>query len=168
MITPSRCRYALLGAPLLFALALAAQAQAAEDAGHGQNMAQMKFANFPGLPTCTTGSVQNGDPGKGPSIILAKAAKGCSFPWHWHTPSEHLMMVSGTAVMEAKSGETMTLKPGAFARTPSHHIHRFRCTSACALFIYADAAFDIHYVDAQEKELSPDDALAAVKEKAAK
>jgi hypothetical protein len=48
---------------------------------------------------------------------------------------------------------------------PSHHIHQFRCSSGpCDLYISSDAAFDIHYVDAQGKEISPDEALKAVKE----
>ncbi len=166
MTTRNHAWYAVIAGPMIFCAAGAAFA--AEGASHGQNMAQMKFVNFPGMPSCTTGSVQNGDPTKGPSIILAKAAKGCTFPWHWHTPSEHLMMVSGSALMEGKDGSALTLKPGGFAMMPSKHIHRFRCTSACALYLYADAPFDIHYVDAQENELSPDDALKAVKEKVGK
>ena len=149
-------------------LAAAGTALGAETSGHGQNVAQMKFVNFPGMPTCTTASVQNGDPSKEPSIILAKAAKGCTVPWHWHTPNEHLMMVSGTAVLQPKDGSALTLKAGGFARMPSKHVHSFHCTSTCVLYIYADAPFDLHYVDAQGKELTPDDALKAAKEKSAK
>src|SRR5689334_1413414 len=66
----------------------------------GQNVTEMKFTNVPGLPTCTLGSVQNGDPTKGPSIIFAQIDTGCVIPWHWHTSSEHLMMVSGIARIE--------------------------------------------------------------------
>src|SRR5581483_12102024 len=28
---------------------------------------------------------------KGASIILAKVAAGCTIPWHWHAPNEHLI-----------------------------------------------------------------------------
>ena len=145
-------------------------ARAQEPTSHpiGRNVPQNKFGAFPGLPTCAEGAVQSGDPSKGPSIILARNAAGCSIPWHWHTPNEHLMMVSGTARVEAKDEKPMTLRAGGFARLPSRHVHQFRCTTACLFYVYSDAAFDIHYVDRQGSEMTPDDALKAVKEKAAK
>ncbi len=155
----------LLSVSLILPAAELAWGQDAHPAA--QNVADMKFTNIPGLPTCTTGAVVNGDPSKGPSIILAKAKAGCTFPWHWHTPNEHLMMVSGVARAEAKDGKPVTLRAGGFALMPSHHIHRFTCTTACSLYVYGDAAFDIHYVDAQGGEISPDAALKAVKETAA-
>jgi quercetin dioxygenase-like cupin family protein len=129
-----------------------------------QNVAEMKFVAFPGMPTCASGSVQNGDPTKGPSILLAKMAAGCVFPWHWHTPNEHLMMVSGTGRMEMKDGKPVTLRPGGFAMMPSRHVHQFGCSAACSLYVYSDGAFDMHYVDAQGQEISPEAALMAVKE----
>jgi len=130
----------------------------------GQNMTEMKFVTFPGLPTCLKGSVQNGDPSKGPSIILGKLAAGCSVPWHWHTPTEHLMIVSGTGKLEMKDGKPLLLRAGAFAMMPSRHVHQFRCTGPCALYIYSDGPFDTHFVDAQGQEIAPDVALKAVKE----
>ena len=104
---------------------------------------------------------------KGPSVILAKQAAGCTIPWHWHTPNEHLMMVSGEARMDVKEGKPLTLRPGGFALVPSHHAHQLRCTTACSLFVYSDAPLDTHYVDAQGKEVSPEVAMKAVREKAA-
>jgi quercetin dioxygenase-like cupin family protein len=152
--------------PALLALFSAAGAHAQGTAGPaiGQNMSEMKLSGFPGLPTCTTGAVLNGDPSKGPSIILAKAAAACVIPWHWHTPSEHLMLVSGVAKAEMKDGKSVTLRAGGFALMPSKHVHQFTCLEACALYIYSDAAFDIHYVDVQGKDILPEDALKAVKE----
>jgi hypothetical protein len=44
---------------------------------------------------------------------------------------------------------------------------RNRRQTACALFVYSDADFDIHYVDAKGN-LSPDEALRAVKETVAR
>ena len=118
----------------------------------------------PGLPTCATGSVQKGDPTKGPSIILSKIAAGCSIPWHWHTPNEHLMLVSGVANVQMKDGKPVALRPGGFALMPSHHVHQFSCSGPCVLYVYADAAFDLHYVDGQGQDIPPDQALKAVKE----
>jgi hypothetical protein len=78
------------------------------------------------------------------------------------------MMVSGVARLETKDAKTLTLRAGGFAMMPSRHVHRFRCISSCVLYVYSDAAYDIHYVDGQGKEISPDDALKAVKKTAPK
>lgn len=133
----------------------------------GRNVMQMKFAAVPGLPTCARGAVQSGDPTKGASIIFAKMPAGCSIPWHWHTPSEHVMIVSGAGRMEMKDGKPITLRAGGFALMAPHHIHQFRCEQACQLYIYSDVAFDIHYVNKQGNEISPAEALKAVRETAA-
>ena len=119
----------------------------------GQNVNEMTFANVPGLPKCVLGSVQNGDPTKGLSIVFSKIAPGCVIPWQWHTANEHLMMVSGVARIAMKDGKSLTLRRGGFAQMPSRHVHQFRCEGACSLFVYSDAAFDIHYVDAQGNEI---------------
>lgn len=133
----------------------------------GVNMATMKFLTVPPLPTCATAAVPSGDPAKGPSFILAKGNAGCIFPWHWHTPNEHLMMVSGSASLQMKDAKVVTLGAGAFALMPSHHVHQFKCLSACVLYVYSDTAFDMHYVDKQGNEISPADALKPFKEKPA-
>ena len=133
-----------------------------------KNLSEVQFATLPGMPTCATAAVVHGDPSKGGSIILAKLTSGCTFPWHWHTPTENLMLVSGTAHLQARDGAEMTLNAGGFASMPSRHVHQFRCASACTLYVSSDAAFDMHYVNAEGKEISPEEALRAVKETAAK
>lgn len=130
----------------------------------GHNMKEMKFGQLPILPTCATVSVQNGDPSKEPSVILAKVAKGCSIPWHWHTANENLMIVSGVASVGTRDGKPMMLSAGGFARMPSKMVHQFSCSQACSFYIASDAAFDLHYVDAQGTEMTPADALKVVKE----
>ena len=156
----NRQYFSLSSITLLLILFLSSASQA-QDAAHsvGQNIADMKFLQFPGMPACSKGTVQNGDAAKGPSIILAKATAGCSFPWHWHTPNEHLMMVAGVARMEMKDGRSITLRAGGFALMPSRHVHRFTCTKSCTLYVYSDVAFDIHYVDGQGQEITLDEAL---------
>ena len=161
------------GKSWLFTLSLilfiSASAQAQEPAANsaGQNVTEMKFVPVPGLPACAPGSVLSGDPTKGPSIILGKLADGCTIPWHWHTPNEHLMLVSGVARLEMKDGKPFTLRAGGFAKMPSRHVHQFRCEQACLLYVYSDAAFDIHDVDVMGNVITPAEALKAVKEKAA-
>jgi quercetin dioxygenase-like cupin family protein len=154
----------------LCALLIAPSLLADEMMAHpmSKNLAEVQFGPVPGMPTCATAAVVQGDPSKGGSIILAKMASDCTFPWHWHTPTENLMIVSGTAHLQARGGAEMTLTAGGFASMPSHHVHRFHCATACTLYLSSDAAFDMHYVNAEGKDISPEDALKAVKEIAAR
>jgi quercetin dioxygenase-like cupin family protein len=147
-----------LGAALL---AGASGLALAQEAMHpmAKNTNEMKFENFPNLPDCTTGSVQQGDPTKGPSFILVKSATGCVIPWHWHTANEQLMIVSGDAKFDVKDAPSITLHAGGFSMLPAKHVHRFSCVKACMLYVYSDAPFDIHYVDAQGKEVPAEQVL---------
>lgn len=162
-----RSQFWLFTLPLILFISASAQGQEMTGKAAGQNVPEMKFTTMPGLPTCATGSVQSGDPGKGPSIILAKVATGCAIPWHWHMPIEHLMMVSGVARLEMKDGKPLPLRTGGFAKLPSRHVHQFRCERACLFYVYSDGAFDIHYVNAEGKEITPEEAHKAVKQTAA-
>jgi quercetin dioxygenase-like cupin family protein len=137
----------------------AAQSTFAEDKMASAASSASKFVNLPGLPTCLQGSVQNGDPSKGASVILGKVPAGCRIPWHWHTAGEQLMFVSGQAKVEMKDGPPATLHAGSYINLPAKGVHQFTCAAACTLFIAPEGAFDIHYVDADGKEISPDDAL---------
>jgi quercetin dioxygenase-like cupin family protein len=130
----------------------------------GKNVSDIQFVNFDGMPVCAFGSVLNGDPAKGASIILARVQSGCAIPWHWHTSGEHLMMVEGEAELQMKDGEPFMLRKGGFALMSAHHVHRFRCASkhaACLFYVYSDGPFDIHYVDSHGAEISAQEALAA-------
>jgi quercetin dioxygenase-like cupin family protein len=120
-----------------------------------------KFGNMAGLPACLTLSVLHGDPTKGPSTILLKFAPGCSVPWHWHTANETLVIVSGKGSAEMKNGTPMAMKAGDYLFLPAKGIHRFSAKSAVYMYDMPDGAFDIHYVDAEGKEIPPDKALAA-------
>jgi quercetin dioxygenase-like cupin family protein len=127
----------------------------AEEMGALRKLSENKFAPTPGLPSCITSAVESGDPSKGASIIVFKGTGGCKIAWHWHTPTEHVMMVNGSAKVEMKGGGSSVLGPGGYALAPSKHVHQFTCTTACTAFVSSDRAFDIHYVDANGKELPP-------------
>lgn len=134
----------------------------------GRNVADMKFANIPSLPTCLEGSVQTGDPADAPFILLVKTKAGCVVPWHWHTANEHLMIVSGAASVAMRDdGKPVVVKAGGFALLPAKHTHELRCVETCTFFLYSDGAFDIHYVDPGGKEISAKAALARVKQQPA-
>lgn len=159
---------AALAAPWVLGLAGFAWGQGKDGHAVGHNMADMQFSAVPGLPNCTPGSVQSGNPAQGPSIILAKADTGCTVPWHWHSPNEHLMMVQGVARLDTKNGKPLTLRAGGYAMLPAKHVHRFVCTSSCVFYVHSDGAFDIHYVNDHGNEISPDEALKSVNDAAAK
>ena len=139
-----KLQYLALGASL--AVAGTALAQGHEHSV-GRNLPDVEFTVTPGLPDCARNAVMSGDPSKGPSIILGKLAAGCTVRWHWHTPNEHLMLVSGRARLEPKDGKPFTLDAGGYAMMPARHVHQFRCLDDCVMYVHSDGAFDIHYVD---------------------
>ena len=147
---------------VVVSLLLVAGAVFAQDAAHPKSdgvAAPAKFMEFPGLPSCLVGSVQNGDPMHGAAVILAKAKTGCVVPWHWHTATEQLLFVSGTGTVEMKDAGKKTLAASGYVNMPAKHQHEFRCTSSCTFFLTTDAAFDIHYVDASGNEIPVEQAL---------
>ena len=152
----------------VIAIMLIASYANAQEMSHGGNSADRKLTTIPPLPTCARGAVMSGDPSKGGSIIFASIAAGCIIPWHWHTPTEQVMISSGVARLDVKDQKSMTLRAGGYAIMPSKHIHQFRCnTGPCQIFVSSDAAFDLHYVNAKGDEITPDAANKNVKQKAA-
>jgi quercetin dioxygenase-like cupin family protein len=124
--------------------------------------ATMKLGALPSIPTCITGAPESGDPFKGESTILMRFAGGCAVPWHWHTPNETILMISGTLRVDMKgTAKAAYLHAGDYAMAPSHHIHRARCVGAapCMIFLHSTGAFDIHYVDASGKEIPMSEAI---------
>src|SRR4029453_8543718 len=95
MTVPSRIAWVSMATAVL--AGATASALDTPAVGVARNTSEMTLASFPGMPPSPTGAAQSGDPAPGPSIIYAKLAAGCVFPWHWHTPTETLMIVSGTA-----------------------------------------------------------------------
>ena len=122
-------------------------------------LASTKFMTLPMLPACMTLSAQRGDPMKGAAVLLLKFKSGCVVPWHWHTANENLMMVSGRGKAEMKSGGAHTVAMGDYLYLASKQAHQFTCISSCVVFDVIDGAFDIHYVDAEGKEIPVEQAL---------
>src|SRR5437868_15317340 len=82
---------------------------------------------FPGCPSVRWPLLREAIPSKGNAVLLLKAQTGCMVPWHWHTPVESLMMVSGRAKVEMKDGDPVTLRPGDFVYLTAKHVHQFTC-----------------------------------------
>jgi quercetin dioxygenase-like cupin family protein len=148
----------------------AAAVATADDKPVARNASDLKFANVPALPTCFTVAVQTGDPNATAFTASIKTPTGCVIPWHWHSQSETLMIVSGNVhvAMRDEKGASMakTLTAGGFVTMPAKHVHEFRCEKTCQLFFTSDGKFDIHYVDPKGNELQPEEALKGVKETA--
>lgn len=154
-----------IGVGLAVAAGLATAAPPGGDRGVTRNQAEMRFATVPGMPTCAMGSVQSGDPATTGFILLARMKSGCVVPWHWHSAGEHLMIIGGQVSIQMKHDARPTkLTAGGFVRMPAHHPHHFRCVRDCSLYVYSDGAFDIHYLDRAGKEITPEQALAPIRE----
>ncbi|PYO15385.1 MAG: hypothetical protein DMD31_06135 [Gemmatimonadetes bacterium] len=156
-----RCKIiALTGFALLSLLVPAASGQQ-DDKPIVQNTAPGKFQKIPNLPDCITAAVEQGDPTKAASVLMVKGTRGCKAPWHFHTPNEQLMMASGSGRVEMKGEPAVNLRTGGFAYAPSKHVHQFTCVGGpCSFFLRSDAPFDIHYVDQDGNEISPEQAVS--------
>lgn len=127
--------------------------------------ATAKFSAIPNAPACFTIAVERGDPGAGASVLLARFAPGCVAPFHWHTPSETAMLVSGSLELQMKDDKAFVAHHGDFVYLPGHHVHRATCTSPapCMVFLSSDRAFDIHWVDAAGQEIPLETAVKNAK-----
>ena len=140
-------------------------AQGTEEKSIVAPAASAKFSTIPNAPECFTVAVEKGDPTSGPSVLLAKFAPGCVAPFHWHTPTETVMLVSGSLELQMKDDKPFVAHHGDFVYLPAHHVHRATCagSSPCLVFLTSEAAFDIHWVDAAGQEISLEAALKNVK-----
>ncbi len=80
---------------------------------HGDEMVAvsprtLKFATPRGLPSCVKAAHLREDYENGLSVGLFKMSAGGRVPWHWHTSSWQVMMVSGSGVFEMKDAELPT------------------------------------------------------------
>jgi quercetin dioxygenase-like cupin family protein len=124
-----------------------------------------KFTAIPNAPKCFTIAVEKGDPTKGASVILARFAPHCAASYHWHTPAETVMVASGTLETQMKGDKAIVARSGDFVYLPSHHVHRATCngTAPCMVFLTSDAAFDIHWVNDEGKEIPFEEAMKPTK-----
>jgi quercetin dioxygenase-like cupin family protein len=158
---------AVLTGSLLLCCILISAALVAQDQAIATKPAEGKMINIPGLPPCIKGQPMRGDPTKGAFVIYGKATAGCDIPTHWHTSTEDVTWLSGSAQLKMKGSADQTLSSGTFVHLPSKHEHAVRCSTACAMYINSDGAFDIHYVDASGKEIPVEQALGGAKKSAA-
>ncbi len=164
---PKDCRVFLLvlTAVSIIALPRRLAAQGTEVKPIVTTAASAKFGTIPNAPACFTVAVERGDPSTGPSVLLAKFTSGCVAPWHWHTPNETVMVVSGSLEFQMKDDKASVARHGDFVYLPEHHVHRATClgSTPCMIFLSSDAAFDVHWVDAAGQEIPLETALKNAK-----
>jgi hypothetical protein len=96
----------------------------------------------------------------GAAIVNLKFQPGCVIPWHWHTPNERVIVISGSAKAEMRGMDPVMLKQGDFILFSAKQIHQFTAVTAADIYVMNDSAFDIHYVDASGREIPPQAAIA--------
>ena len=128
-----------------------------------QDPATAPFAAVPGVPKCVTMAPLRGNLGAGPASAMVRMKTGCVVPYHWHTPSEELIVLKGAPLGQMQGMRPAILKVGSYSQLPSRHVHRFRCTSQedCIIVLVTGGAFDIHFVDDAGTEITTEAALLA-------
>jgi quercetin dioxygenase-like cupin family protein len=124
-----------------------------------------QYSTVPVAPSCNALVGTRGDPRNEAATFLGRLTNGCVVPWHWHHATEEVLLIKGTAVAQMWGRDPITVKAGAYLQLPAHHVHRFRCASAapCYMFVVADAAFDINYVADSGTAITPEAAIASVR-----
>ena len=146
---------------LTFSLILLSVPLLSQDQMSYSNLKTSKFGNLPVLPGCMTVSVLHGDPSKGPAVLAAKLKPGCKV-------AENLVVVSGSGKAEMKDGASHVLNPGDYVYMPGKQAHQFTCPAACTIYVMPEAAFDIHYIDKDGKEIPVEEALKSTAKAPAK
>jgi len=97
---------------------------------------------------CELAAIQ-GDPSKPNSDIYFKIPGGYSFPAHWHTSAERMVLVSGTLDVTYKGQATTHLKMGMYAYGPAKAVHEGTCISKepCILTIAFEEPVDAFKAD---------------------
>jgi len=122
------------------------------------------YTATPITPPCNTIVGTRGDPTKEASTFLVKMIGGCVVSWHWHHATEEVVVLKGTSVAQMKGGKPVTLKAASYSQLPAKHVHRFRCSSkeACYIFVVGDAPFDVNYVNEDGKAMTAAESIALI------
>ena len=156
-------RYASI-AVIAIAAEFAPKAQMPKEQPMLTRFKDVKFEHLPFLPDCLMIYSEHGDPLTGPSHVISRMTPGCVIPWHWHSPNEYMLIVSGAFENQPRGESAFVMYSGDYAYLPSHHQHRGMCRGpeSCIGYLYSDAASDVHWIDEQGQDISVTDALKAV------
>ena len=101
------------------------------------------------LPAGCELAVLHGDPAQPNADVFLKLPGGSSFPRHWHTSAERMVLVSGELRVTYDGQPEAVLRPGNYAYGPARRAHSGRCASVepCVLFIAFEAPVDATVVE---------------------
>jgi quercetin dioxygenase-like cupin family protein len=102
----------------------------------------LKWSDIPDRPGFQVSPVQ-GDPSKGAARFFVKLPGNATVPLHHHTGDHHVVVVSGTMVLN--DGQDHTLPAGSYFSFTGKKQHTTRCTDAagCTVFIDAKGKWDV-------------------------
>lgn len=94
-------------------------------------------------------AVLQGDPSKPNADVYFKMPGNSSFPAHWHTSAERMVLVSGELDVTYRGQPTTELKTGMYAYGPAKAVHDGRCisTDPCILVIAFEEPVDAFKAD---------------------
>jgi quercetin dioxygenase-like cupin family protein len=136
-------------APFVLLFLAAAASLSSQEQRHGvvRPLSDVKFQPDDDVK-CLDSTLENGDPAKGASTFILRAAPNCLVPWHYHTAEEQLIVVSGDVEAGMGGVSPRVLQAGGFAMMPGKEKHWFSCKSkaGCLMFVTFDRAYDIFWV----------------------
>ena len=135
--------------PFAIVLLLAAASLSSQEQHHGivRPLPDVKFEPDEDVK-CLDSTLENGDPAKGASTFILRAAPDCKVPLHYHTAEEQLIVVRGDVETGMEGVTPRVLQAGGFAMMPSREKHWFTCKSkeGCLMFVTFDRTYDIFWV----------------------
>jgi quercetin dioxygenase-like cupin family protein len=132
---------------LLFFAASASLFSQAQHHGVIRPLSDVNFAPDDDVK-CLDSTLENGDPAKGASTFILRAAPNCMVPLHYHTAEEQLIVVRGDVETGMDGVSPRVLQAGGFAMMPGKEKHWFTCQSkaGCLMFVTFDRSYDIFWV----------------------
>jgi quercetin dioxygenase-like cupin family protein len=132
---------------LLFLAAAASLSSQEQHHGVVRPLSDVKFEPDDDVK-CLDSTLENGDPARGASTFILRAAPNCKVPWHYHTAEEQLIVVRGDVETGMDDVSPRVLQAGGFAMMPSKEKHWFTCKSkeGCLMFVAFDRVYDIFWV----------------------
>lgn len=119
-----------------------------------------RFVRMEGTPF--SNMALRGDLTKEGGTFLSRTDANGVAPWHWHSPIEEFVVLTGNVVVQVKGHAPVALSPGGYSQAPGKVPHRFRCigNQDCILLTIGAGAYDMHWVDEHGNELTSEQALS--------
>jgi quercetin dioxygenase-like cupin family protein len=117
-----------------------------------------EWIDIPLLPPGAKLKVVDGIPGASASDMFLKFPQGYAAPWHWYTTKETIYIQAGTMEVTMQStGNKRILPPGSVFIAFPRQAHKATCigTGDCLFFMNSMGPLELHLVDDEGRNLSP-------------